>query len=162
VFAHDDDYSFGIVQSGIHWQWFVERCSTLKSDPRYTSNTVFDSFPWPQKPNLKTIRKVADAAIEYRELRAMLRAKHRLSFRELYRSLDQPGDQPLKKAQARLDDAVRSAYGMPADADPLAFLLDLNFKLADDEKVGKEIQAPGLPSFVNHRASFVTQDCVSI
>jgi hypothetical protein len=162
VFAHDDDYSFGILQSGIHWQWFVERCSTLKSDPRYTSNTVFDSFPWPQKPSLKAIKQVAAAAVQYRELRASLRAKHQLSFRELYRTLDQPGELPLKKAQAKLDHAVRFAYGMSAEADPLTFLLDLNFKLAADEKAGKEIQAPGLPGFVNDRAAFVTKDCVSV
>src|SRR5262249_37298382 len=50
VFTLGDDYSFGILQSGIHWEWFVARCSTLKGDFRYTSDTVFDSFPWPQSP----------------------------------------------------------------------------------------------------------------
>ena len=39
VFCHDDDYSFGILQSSMHWEWFNARCSTIKSDPRYTSNT---------------------------------------------------------------------------------------------------------------------------
>jgi hypothetical protein len=29
VFAFEDDYSFGILQSDIHWQWFVGRCSTI-------------------------------------------------------------------------------------------------------------------------------------
>ena len=48
VFAFADDYSFGILQSGIHWLWFKERCSTLKGDFRYTSDTVFDTFAWPQ------------------------------------------------------------------------------------------------------------------
>ena len=48
VFAFADDYSFGILQSGIHWAWFKARCSTLKGDFRYTSDTVFDAFPWPQ------------------------------------------------------------------------------------------------------------------
>src|SRR5262249_24033664 len=43
VFPLQDDYSFGILQSNIHWRWFLERCSTLKADWRYTSNTVFDS-----------------------------------------------------------------------------------------------------------------------
>ncbi len=44
VFPLADDYSFGILQSGIHWQWFTQRCSTMKADWRYTSNTVFDSW----------------------------------------------------------------------------------------------------------------------
>jgi len=45
VFAFEDDYSFGILQSDAHWQWFVNRCSTLTERFRYTSNTVWDSFP---------------------------------------------------------------------------------------------------------------------
>ena len=161
VFAHDDDYSFGILQSGIHWRWFVERCSTLTERPRYTSNTVFDSFPWPQKPSLKAVRKVADAGVQLRMLRSSLKAKHRLSFRDLYRILDGPGEHPLKKAHAKLDTAVREAYEMPGDVDPLAFLLELNLKLATEEASGRRIQAPGLPKAIKSRATFVTNDCVT-
>jgi hypothetical protein len=51
VFPYDDDYSFGILQSAIHWVWFINRCSTLTERFRYTSNTVFDTFPWPQNPS---------------------------------------------------------------------------------------------------------------
>jgi hypothetical protein len=50
VFAFADDYSFGILQSGIHWAWFTAKCSTLTARFRYTSDTVFDTFPWPQFP----------------------------------------------------------------------------------------------------------------
>ena len=66
VFVFQDDYSFGILQSGIHWQWFVLRCSTLKGDFRYTSNTVFDTFPWPQSPKDKSIVQVAKASVSLR------------------------------------------------------------------------------------------------
>jgi hypothetical protein len=162
VFAHNDDYSFGIVQSGIHWKWFIERCSTLTERPRYTSNSVFDSFPWPQKPSVKAVRKVADAGIEVRKVRASLKLKHGQSLRELYRELDEPGDHPLKKVQAKLDEAVRDAYGMQAGDDPLAFLLDLNMRLADAEDAGKSVVGPGLPHSIKNRASFVTADCVSV
>ena len=48
VFPFADDYSFGILQSGIHWAWFTAKCSTLTERFRYTSDTVFDTFPWPQ------------------------------------------------------------------------------------------------------------------
>jgi hypothetical protein len=48
LFPLPDDYSFGVLQSGIHWLWFVEQRSTLKVDFCYTSDTVFDAFPWPQ------------------------------------------------------------------------------------------------------------------
>ena len=50
AFPMADDYSFGILQSDLHWLWFTARCSTLEERPRYTSDTVFDSFPWPQAP----------------------------------------------------------------------------------------------------------------
>jgi len=161
VFAHDDDYSFGILQSGIHWLWFTERCSTLTERPRYTSNTVFDSFPWPQAPTGKAIRKVADAGNAFRKLRSDQRAKHNISFRDLYRVLDNPGDHPLMKTQEKLDEAVRCAYGMAASADPLTFLLDLNLKLAEKEAAGESIVGPGLPASVKDRKSFVTKDCVT-
>src|SRR4029077_2617568 len=31
-FAFSDDYSFGILQSGVHWSWFIATCSKLKGD----------------------------------------------------------------------------------------------------------------------------------
>ena len=38
VFGFDDDYSFGILQSNIHWQWFVAKCSKLTERFRYTGD----------------------------------------------------------------------------------------------------------------------------
>lgn len=160
VFAHDDDYTFGVLQSSIHWAWFVARCSTLKSDFRYTSNTVFDSFPWPQQTTLPVTKNVAKAAVALRKKRAELREKHGLSYRALYRSLEKPGAHPLKDAQAALDEAVRAAYGMKKPEDPLAFLLALNSVVVQAEKDGKSVQGPGLPDFVNDRSAFVTKDCI--
>lgn len=162
VFPYDDDYSFGVLQSGIHWLWFTNRCSTLTGRPRYTSNTVFDSFPWPQKPTLKAVKGVAAAAVALRALRRKLKNDHDLSFRELYRSLELPGASPMKAAQDALDAAVRAAYGMPNGADPLVFLLDLNLALAAAEAAGKLIQGPGLPPVVTNRKAFVTKDCINV
>jgi SAM-dependent methyltransferase len=160
VFAHEDDYSFGILQSNIHWLWFTNRCSTLKADFRYTSNTVFDSFPWPQEPTVSDIQAVAAAAVAFRKRRDELRAKHYLSLRDLYRALDLPGSHPLKDAQAALDSAVRKAYGITASDDPLAFLLALNALVAAAEANGDPVQGAGLPSFINDRSAYVTEDCI--
>lgn len=52
VFGFADDYSFGVLQSHAHWLWFVTKCGKLKSDFRYSAESVFDTFPWPQFPNL--------------------------------------------------------------------------------------------------------------
>ena len=161
VFAHDDDYSFGILQSGIHWIWFINRCSTLKADFRYTSNTVFDTFPWPQQPSLGNIKAVAAAAVALREKRNALRVKHNLSLRDLYRALDLPGSHPLKNAQTVLDGAVRKAYGMTPAEEPLAFLLALNALVAAAEANGDPVQGAGLPFFVIRRQDYMTTDCIS-
>jgi len=158
VFPLADDYSFGILQSTIHWEWFTKRCSTLKADWRYTSNTVFDSFPWPQAPTTKAVQAVATASVALRKLRGELLEKHDLNLRELYRSLDKPGAHPLKAAQDKLDIAVRAAYGMSAKDDPVRFLFELNQKLSVHEGMGNPIIGPGLPAFINDKEAFITDD----
>jgi hypothetical protein len=74
-FAFSDDYSFGILQSGIHWSWFIAICSKLKCDFRYTPESVFDTFPWPQKPKHEDIKAVAEAAVTLRALRQETKRK---------------------------------------------------------------------------------------
>lgn len=161
VFAYDDDYSFGVLQSSIHWAWFIERCSTLKSDFRYTSNSVFDTFPWPQKPSKKAVEDVAAAARELRKCREAIRSKHNQSFRDMYRTMELPGTNALKDAHAALDQAVRKAYGMARTADPLAYLLALNATLFDAEAKGVSIQGPGLPAGTKRGPALISADCVA-
>ncbi len=48
AFSFEDDYSFGVLQSKVHWLWFITKCGKLKSDFRYSAESVFDTFPWPQ------------------------------------------------------------------------------------------------------------------
>lgn len=160
AFPLPDDYSFGVLQSSLHWRWFVERCSTLKRDFRYTSDTVFDSFPWPQAPTLARTRKVAKAAVDLRTIRQRVMDQHGLSRRDLYRQLEEPGKSPIKDAHAALDDAVREAYGMSSKDDALSFLLELNLQLAEKEEAGEGITGPGLPPVVTDRRAFITADYI--
>jgi hypothetical protein len=162
VFPMADDYSFGIIQSMIHFEWFKARCSTLGGTFRYTSDTVFDSFPWPQSPTRPQLEAVAREAVALRQLRREVMAKMNWSLRDLYRTLDEPGSNPLRDAQARLDTAVRAAYAMPKDADILAFLLALNQTCAAKEAVGEPITPPGLPLPIEEQAGFVTGDCIHV
>lgn len=162
AFPLDDDYSFGILQSSIHWLWFSERCSTLKSDPRYTSNTVFDSFPWPQSPSPKSVERVAKASVALRKVRRDLMDKYDLSLRELYRTLETAGESPFKQAQAVLDQAVRDAYGMSKADNPLTFILALNREVTSFEDKGKPVTGPGLPPSIKDRSKFVTADRISM
>jgi hypothetical protein len=158
VFPYEDDYSFGILQSDIHWQWFINKCSTMRDGfYRYTSNTVFDSFPWPQSPSAKQIRDVAKAAVTLRKLRNGLRGEGN-SLREMYRMLELPGTSELSEAHNKLDEAVRKAYGATPKQSMLKFLLELNEELAEAEDAGKEVQGPGLHP--NADSDFITDDCV--
>jgi hypothetical protein len=106
------------------------------------------------------MKVVAEAAVALRALRHETMQKLSYSLREIYRTLEQPGDNPLRDAHARLDAAVRVAYGMTADADPLAFLLELNLACAAREKAGEKITPPGLPLLPEPHAEFVTDDCI--
>ncbi len=216
VFPMSDDYSFGILQSGIHWEWVVAKGSTLKGDQNYTSDTVFDTFPWPQfglggtgyqpvpsgnlpdgigargktetpgnpagrsatlrgklprstgrlpvppMPDeaISKIRAVASAAVALRALRHEIMSANGWSLRELYKSLETPGENRLRDAHAALDTAVRAAYGMKPDEDILAFLLKLNLELADKEAKGEPITPPGLPSIYPDAKKLVTEDCI--
>src|SRR5712675_2140874 len=77
--------------------------------------------------------------------RREIMAKLGYSLRALYCTLEDLGANPLREAHTRLDTAVRAAYAMPKDADPLAFLLAINLTLATKEKAGETITPPGLP-----------------
>lgn len=160
VFPLCDDYSFGVLQSAVHWEWFTGNCSTLTRRFRYTSDTVFDTFPWPQSPTQVQAKNVAKAAVQLRTERAKVMTKYGLSRRELYRQLEEPGRSPIKDAQAALDQSVRDAYGMKAKDQILAFLLDLNRVLAKAEERGEPVQGPGLPSCVSDQALFWSSDAI--
>ncbi|MCY3728731.1 MAG: N-6 DNA methylase [Nitrospira sp.] len=160
VFPLPDDYSFGTLQSGMHWKWFTKRCSTLKGDFRYTSNTVFDSFPWPQAPTRNHVKHVAQTALQLRHIRQNMMTAQGLSLRDLYRTLELPGQNPLKDVHEKLDAAVRDAYGMKKSDNLLAFLFTLNQELATKEKAGKEVIGPGVPPVGIDPAELISEDAL--
>jgi hypothetical protein len=82
------------------------------------------------------------------------------SLRDLYRTLETPGPNRLRDAQAALDTAVRAAYGMNDKEDALAFLLCLNLQLADLESKGQPITPPGLPASIANPGAFASPDCI--
>jgi hypothetical protein len=130
------------------------------SSARGAPESVFDTFPWPQTPTREQIKAVAEAAVALRALRRNTMQKLKYSLRDLYRTLDQPGDNPLRDAHARLDAAVRAAYGMADDVDPLAFLLELNLACAAKEKADQPIVPPGVPKDYPNADRLVTEDCI--
>ena len=151
----------------------------------YTPDTVFDTFPWPQfvssreerkgrkgkgetssrpsrplRETIEKIRAVSEAARALRALRCEIMDANDWSLRDLYRTLETPGENRLRTAHTTLDTAVRRAYGMNPEEDILAFLLKLNLALAAKEAQGEALTPPGLPACVPEPQSFVSRDCV--
>ena len=160
VFSLEDDYSFGVISSSIHACWFHERCSNLKSDPRYTPETVWNTFPWPQGPTREQVLAVAEAGREVRRVRDQHLGKGGL--RALYRTLELPGKNPLRDAHSALDAAVMDAYGFDAKQDLLAQILALNLEVAAKEAKGEAVQGPGVPGCIEDadEAGLITDDCI--
>jgi hypothetical protein len=147
VFAFEDDYSFGILHSSYHRAYFEERCSKMRVDLRYTSRTVFDTYPWPQAPTDEAVGMVVDVVqrlIDFRDKRLA----DGISLEAQYKSLRDPGRNALRDLQKELDKAVAAAYGFSEDDDVLAQLLALNQSIAEQEKDGlTEPRRPGNEGF---------------
>lgn len=160
IFAFDDDYSFGVMQSGQHWRWTKARGSKVRADIQYTT-AVWRSFPWPQEPADDQVAAVAAAGQNLRRVRAELMDQNGWSLRALYQAAEVEGSHPLKDAQATLDATVSDAYGIPPDQDPIAFLLELNQLVAEDEEQGRKVSAPGVPEHLDPKdPRWMSTDCI--
>nr|WP_322712577.1 DNA methyltransferase [Nostoc sp. ChiSLP03a]MDZ8213825.1 DNA methyltransferase [Nostoc sp. ChiSLP03a] len=53
IVASNDFYILGILTSKVHRLWVKVQSSTLKGDTRYTHNTCFETFPFPQTCDTK-------------------------------------------------------------------------------------------------------------
>lgn len=142
VFARDDDYFFGILQSKLHKLWALHTGSTLEDRPCYTPSTTFETFPFPWAPgsecqddprveaiaaaarDLVTVRDAWLAGAAYPELPLEKR-----TLTNLYNARPDW----LDEAHRQLDAAVLDAYGWPHDLNDdeiLARLLALNLERA--------------------------------
>lgn len=163
VFCFEDDYSFGVLQSRWHVQWFEGLCSGIRGDPRYTDETVFATFPWPQAPTLDQALAVAKAARLVRAERAKAMKATRKGLRHTYSVIADPGVSRLRAAHTALDAAVRAAYGIApkiSDRAVLMALLELNLTLHAAEEEGKALTPPGLPPCVKVPKPFISNDCI--
>lgn len=161
-FAFEDDYSFGILQSLPHIVWFIAKCSKLTERLRYTPDSVFDTFPWPQAPSNKSIEAVAKAAVALRKVRADAQQESDGGLRGLYKTLALPGSNPLKDAHRALDSTALAAYGFSPRKDLLTQLLNLNQGVAADLVAGNSVLGPGLPPSYKNKAALVSTDCLGL
>ena len=101
-------YHFGVISSSLHMAWMRTVCGRIKSDFRYSSNIVYNNFPWPN-PTPAERARVEDKA------RAVLAAREPhlpprglATLADLYDPNTMPRD--LLRAHAELDRAVEKCY----------------------------------------------------
>jgi hypothetical protein len=149
VFARDDDYFFGVLQSRPHELWARATGTQLReveSGFRYTPTTTFETFPFPwppgqepaDDPRVAAIAEGARTLVARRD--AWLNPPDATPAQLKERTLTNLYNQRpawLDLAHRALDAAVFAAYGWPpnlADAQVLERLLALNL-----ERAGREI-----------------------
>jgi len=161
TFAFDDDYSFGILQALPHLIWYKAKAARLKNevDYNYSTESVFDTYPWPQAPTKQQVAAVAEAAVTLRRVRTSAPSV-KGGLRGIYNSLALPGANPLKDAHRDLDDAVIAAYGFNKRKDLLKQLIDLNKKMSELIKDGKPVVGPGIPPGYPNPGRLITSDCM--
>lgn len=98
-------YHFGILQSAMHMAWMRQVCGRLEERLRYSSDLVYNNFPFADDPLPQDVQGVEDAAA------AVLAIRERYSnasLADLYDPLAMPKD--LLDAHKRLDRAVDRCY----------------------------------------------------
>lgn len=54
--ANATPFHFGILTSTMHMAWVRAVCGRLESRYRYSAGIVYNNFPWPQLPDISTVR----------------------------------------------------------------------------------------------------------
>jgi hypothetical protein len=122
-------YHFGVLQSKVHMIWTKAICGYKDFRPRYSTDVVFNNFPWPpvtekDKGNIeKSAKKILEVRTKYPDS----------SLADLYDTGTMPDD--LKKAHLDNDKAVMAAYGFTGknDEEVTKALFQLYKKLTKDE-----------------------------
>jgi hypothetical protein len=116
-------FVFGVISSSMHMAWVRHVAGRLKSDYRYSSQLVYNNFPWPSDPTDKQREAIEQAA------QGVLNARNAhpdSSLADLYDPIAMPPD--LGRAHQALDRAVDAAYekkNFTSDAERVAFLFEL-------------------------------------
>ncbi|QGZ92372.1 DNA methyltransferase [Microcystis aeruginosa] len=145
VVASDDFYILGILTSNIHRIWVKAQSSTLEDRTRYTPNTCFETFPFPQKPSQELVEKIRQTAGELHEYRSQQMEKKQWGITKLYNQFFNEPSSQLYQLHQKLDKLVMEAYHFQADEDILEKLLTLNLELAEKEKRGETVIGPWSP-----------------
>jgi len=159
AFVLQDDYSFGVLSSNIHWRWFQSKSSKLTERFRFGEG-IWNTFPWPQNATCAQIDSVSNAARQVHLVRAQARATVAGGLRALYRTLELPGKNPLKDAHAALDESVLAAYDFSANKDLLGQILALNKEVSARIERKEPVVSPGIPANYPKPENLISDDCI--
>jgi hypothetical protein len=84
VLANQSYKHFSIVKSIIHKEWVSQYASALKSDIRYTSSDVYETFPFPKNINSQQENKLESIGEAYHEHRRQLMLGMQLGLTKTY------------------------------------------------------------------------------
>jgi type II restriction/modification system DNA methylase subunit YeeA len=146
VVASEDFYILGILTSKVHRFWVKAQSSTLKGDTRYTHNTCFETFPFPQTAAQQLVEQIRATAVELHEYRTQQMSSKQWGITQLYNKFFEEPTSQLYKLHAKLDRQCNAAYGFTDSDDILAKLLELNLELAEKEKRRSPVVGPCDPN----------------
>jgi hypothetical protein len=146
VIASDDFYILGILTSNLHRMWVKAQSSTLEDRTRYTNTTCFETFPFPQTADIKTVEKIRTKAKELHQYRTQQMETKQWGITTLYNKFFNEPSSKLYQLHQQLDKLVMDVYKFKPEDDILEKLLTLNLELAEKEKQGIKIIGPCSPN----------------
>jgi type II restriction/modification system DNA methylase subunit YeeA len=133
VVASDDFYILGILTSKVHRFWIKAQSSSLGETTRYTHNTCFETFPFPQNKTSPLTDKIRFTMQELHQYRTEQMESKQWGITKLYNEYFHEPASQLYKLHAKLDKQVMQIYGFSEDDDLLEKLLHLNQEIAAKE-----------------------------
>jgi hypothetical protein len=127
VFAFDDHATFCALQSRPHEVWARFFASSMKDDLRYTPSDCFETFPFPDRPEMD--RALGEAGRSYYQHRAELMTGNDEGLTKTYNRFHDPeetdpGILRLRELHADMDRVVLSAYDWADIPTECEFILD--------------------------------------
>jgi len=107
VMSNASRFHFGVLTSAMHMAWLGSIGGRMKSDYQYSSNIVYNNFPWPMEATAAQRAKVEECALLVLDVRQKFLHEGN-TLADLYDPLATPVS--LVKAHRALDRAVDRCY----------------------------------------------------
>ena len=123
-------FHFGILSSAMHMAWVRQVCGRLESRYRYSTNLVYNNFPWPNPTPQQRARVEEKARAVLAARKPHLPPRGTAALADLYDPNTMPAE--LRRAHAELDRAVEKCYRSApfhSDRERVEFLFSLYEKL---------------------------------